>query len=319
MFNWKKQGLIFSPNKRFHWLQEYAQCPTTLELQDCVRVYFCSRPSRNDDGSYTSQSGYLELDKQNVSKILSVGNEPILELGGAGEFDEFGSMAGSVVLHEGKFYLYYCGWTRMQSVPYNWAIGLAVSEDGKKFRRFGKGPILGATFNEPYLQACPVVKIIDGRWHMWYLSGLRWLESNGKKESVYQIMHAVSNDGVAWERNGIPIIPGVVENECQTSASVFEMNGKFHMIFSYRHGTNFREDPEKGYRLGYAWSDDLKKWNRDDSLVGIGVSDNGWDSKMICYPHVFALKNKIYMFYCGNYFGEDGFGYAELDLNEQSY
>ena len=43
---------------------------------------------------------------------------------------------------------------------------------------------------------------------------------------------------------------------------------------------------------------------RDDSKVGIGVSESGWDSKMIAYPHVTQIGNKYYMFYCGNDFGK---------------
>ena len=37
-----------------------------------------------------------------------------------------------------------------------------------------------------------------------------------------------------------------------------------------------------------------------------------WDDKMVAYPHVFSVKNKKYMLYCGNDFGKAGFGVAEL-------
>ena len=46
------------------------------------------------------------------------------------------------------------------------------------------------------------------------------------------------------------------------------------------------------------------------------MSENGWDSEMVCYPHILKIDGKYQMFYCGNGFGFEGFGYAELDGNE---
>jgi len=48
--------------------------------------------------------------------------------------------------------------------------------------------------------------------------------------------------------------------------------------------------------------------------AGIDVSQDGWDSQMIEYPHIAKINNKYIMFYCGNEFGKNGFGYAELEL-----
>ena len=64
--------------------------------------------------------------------------------------------------------------------------------------------------------------------------------------------------------------------------------------------------------MGYAESYDLVNWIRDDSKAGIEASNEGWDSEMVCYPHVVEVEGKYFMFYCGNGFGQGGFGYAEL-------
>ena len=84
------------------------------------------------------------------------------------------------------------------------------------------------------------------------------------------------------------------------------------MFFCYRYGLDFRSK-ENGYRIGYASSIDLINWERDDSKAGIDVSEEGWDSEMISYPHVFELDGKIYMLYLGNGVGREGFGLAELE------
>ena len=148
---------------------------------------------------------------------------------------------------------------------------------------------------------------------MFYHTGLQWLKSDGKYESQYIIKHAVSADGITWNRNTEQVLPLKVSNECQTSPSIIKINDKYHMFFCYREGLNFREDRDKSYRIGYAYSYDLVNWIRDDSQSGIQVSETGWDSQMIEYPHVTKINDKYIMFYCGNHFGREGFGYAELD------
>jgi hypothetical protein len=65
--------------------------------------------------------------------------------------------------------------------------------------------------------------------------------------------------------------------------------------------------------LGYAYSDDLKNWTRDEDNVGIKFSEEGWDSEMMCYPHIFKCDNKVYLMYNGNAFGKHGFGIAVLE------
>ena len=317
MFKWKKLGQVFDLTKlsTFDWMQEQAQNPYVVDMNGFLRVYFNCRAKRDKEGKSTSFAGFVDLDRNNFFNILKISSKPILQLGSKGSFDEFGVMAGVVLPVEDEYYLYYCGWTRMVSVPYNWAIGLAKSSDGGvTFTRFGKGPIIGATNNEPFLHAgsSSIIKINDV-FHLWYTSGIKWVETEtkSKSESVYQIMHATSNDGINWNREGIPIIEAVLEDEAQASPSIISINSRWHMVFSYRYSVNFR-NKARGYRVGYAWSDDLKIWHRNDSIINFDISESGWDSEMICYPHICKIDDKIYLFYCGNDFGREGFGIAEL-------
>jgi hypothetical protein len=90
------------------------------------------------------------------------------------------------------------------------------------------------------------------------------------------------------------------------------------MFFCYRHATDFRRNRNRSYRIGYACSADLRRWTRDDARGGMDVSASGWDSEMICYPHVFRCDDAVYMLYNGNEFGRHGFGVAVLDGTFQS-
>ena len=85
------------------------------------------------------------------------------------------------------------------------------------------------------------------------------------------------------------------------------------MFFCYRQATGFRKISNRGYRIGYAYSSDLRNWKRDDEKCAIDVSENDWDSEMLCYPHVFSCNDKIYLLYNGNEFGRFGFGLAVLE------
>ena len=125
-------------------------------------------------------------------------------------------------------------------------------------------------------------------------------------------------DGISWERITGTIIPELVPKESQTSATIFKYNNFYHMLFSFRHGVNFREKKDLGYRIGYAKSKDLMTWERNDEILNLKVSSHGWDSEMICYPHLFKLNGEINLLYSGNYFGKSGFGLAQLDIEDKS-
>lgn len=314
MFKWNKKGLIFSPNNHHEKMFDYAQCPFPLEFDDFIRIYFATR-EKYDGTQVRAYGGFVDVDKNDLKKVLRISDKPLMPLGGIGEFDEFGSMPISVVRHNGEYYLYYVGWTRHYSTPYDWEIGFAKSKDGETFEKVGKGPLMGPTLDEPYLNSTPVVyKFAEDDWHMFYHTGIQWLKGEEKLESQYLLKHATSKDGIHWERNSTPIIPMKVKNECQTTPAFMQLDGKYHVFFCYREGLDFRENVDKSYRIGYASSDDLITWVRDDTKAGIDVSETGWDSQMIEYPNIKKINGKYIMFYCGNHFGRDGFGYAELEV-----
>ena len=317
-FQWEKKGLIFVPDRRYEWMQTHAQNPTVLILEDRLRVYFTCRPKKDKDGNFASVTTFVDLEKHNPGKIIYVHDRPILSLGEPGTFDQFGVMPGSVLRVGNETWLYYVGWTRCQGVPYNHAIGLAISDDGGvEFRRLGRGPLFGRRLKEPFLQNSPFVLRRGDIFHMWYSSGIEWIEHGGRMESIYVLMHATSHDGIHWERESVPCVPFEVEHECQTNPSVIEIGNRFHMWFCYRCGVDFR-NAERGYGIGYAWSDDLMNWHRDDDLGVLMPSKEGWDSQMVCYPRVVEVDGDTYMFYSGNYFGRDGFGYAILSSRDSA-
>lgn len=316
MFYWRKLGKVFTPQEFSGrpWLKEFAQAPATLLLDDCLRVYFSCRPAADENGRYVSYSAWVDLDRTDLFKIRAVADQPILSLGGLGEFDEFGTYPVSIIREGEKVLAYYAGWTRCESVPFNVAIGAAISRDGGKiFEKMGTGPILSYSLDEPFILSGPKVRRFLGRWQLFYIAGRKWKMVDGRAEPVYKIRLATSEDGIHWTKTNRDLIPSrIEEDEAQASPDVFFANGRFHMFFCYRYSSDFRSK-QGGYRIGYASSVDLIHWKRDDSKAGIDVSEDGWDAQMVSYPHVFELDGKIYMAYLGDQVGRYGFGFAVLE------
>ena len=295
-------------------MDAYAQAPATLLFDTFVRVYFSCRPAPDASGQFVSRAAYVDLNRANLTEVVGVAERPIMELGGRGAFDEFGTYPVSVARHDDEVRAYYGGWTRCASVPFDVAVGYAISRDeGVTFEKHGSGPLLSADLREPFIISGPKIRRFGVRWYLFYIAGIKWIPTTARTEPVYRIRMAVSDDGRRWERLHRELIATRLEaDECQASPDVIFANGKYHMFFCYRYSLGFR-GREKGYRIGYASSDDLVSWVRDDSKAGIDVSGNGWDSEMISYPHVFELDGRTFMLYLGNQVGRHGFGLAELE------
>jgi predicted GH43/DUF377 family glycosyl hydrolase len=316
MFHWKKLGKVFVPQavQGRSWLKEFAQAPATLQFDDFVRVYFSCRPAADAAGQYVSYSAYVDLDRENLFKVLRVSDRPVLALGETGEFDEFGTYPISVTRDGDDVRAYYGGWTRCESVPFNVAIGCAVSGDGgNTFSKLGSGPILSYSPNEPFILSGPKIRRFNDGWQLWYIAGRKWKVVSGRPEPVYKIRMAISSDGLHWTRLDRDLIESrVEEDEAQASPDVFCAEGRYHMFFCYRYSSDYR-GRNRGYRIGYAVSDNLTDWIRRDDKVGIDVSESGWDSEMISYPHLFSLDGTTYMLYLGDEVGRYGFGLASLE------
>lgn len=308
---WIKKGKIFEASGQHGWMHSHAQVPTVWQKDpETLRIFFATRPEPG-----LSMTTFIDVSAHDPREVLYVHDRPILELGKAGTFDEHGIMPSCVVEVDQRLFLYYSGWSRgtTTGAPYRNFTGLAVSDDGVTFTRVSEDPVLKATAAEPYSATSPFMLLDQGQWRSWYCSGTSWREFNGKMEHQYDLKTASSKDGVAWRQPGIAALACRNDSEALTRPTVIRANNTWHMWFCYRGSSDFRNGTES-YRIGYAHSDNLEQWTRDDAQAGIDVSDSGWDSLMIAYPYVIRQDNKLLMFYNGNGFGAEGMGYAEYPL-----
>jgi hypothetical protein len=305
---WEKRGRIYVPPGSLRWARTHAQLPT-VEILDGERwrIYFSTRDE--DNRSWTT---YIEVSALDPRQVLYEHPDPILPLGAPGSFDEVGIMPACRVDVGDTKYLYYSGWALRDVVPYEIQIGLAASGDGgATWKKVSEEPVIGRIPTEPFLSSTPHVSVENGVWRAWYLSGTKWEVVDDRIESFYHLKYAESDDGVQWRREGVVAIDYDSEDEGGiVRPSIIREGGAYRMWYSARGARDFRTRSERGYRIGYAESDDGIRWTRIDDHAGIDVSSQGWDSEMIAYPHVFDHEGTKYMFYNGNYFGLAGFGYA---------
>lgn len=316
---WIKKGKIFDPSefKLNGDDHEFAQSPQTLVFDDLIRIYFSTRKKDPIKNQYLSFVAYVDFDRD-LKKIISVSEEQVIGLGALGMFDEHGIFPINPLKHKGKIIAYTCGWSRRISVPVETSVGYVISDDnGKTFNRICDGPVLSSSLNEPVLVGDAFVQVYNNLYNMWYIFGREWISAKHDEPvaRVYKIAHATSTDGINWKKEeGKQIISDKLnKDECQALPTVIKIGSRYHMYFCYREATDFRKNPKRSYKLGYAYSDDMKNWIRNDDASGIKTGDSSWDSDMMCYPHIFECGGKIYLLYNGNEFGKHGFGLAELE------
>lgn len=301
---WRKMGRIYAPDGSLPWARKFAFPPVPYFLsEEVIRIYvaFC-------DEQMVGRIGYVDISADNPLEVLRVSQQPVLDIGTPGAFDENGLLPTCLVEVDGKLYLYYVGYQLGLKVRYYQFEGLAISTDGgESFIRAQRVPVTDRTDQELLNRTSAFVRRRGACFQMWYVGGSEWTDIDGKPMPVYNIRYMESADGINWPAEGRVCIDYTREGEYAFGRPfVIEENGRQLMFYSSR-------TRAKGYRIGYADSADGQDWTRRDEEIGIDVSASGWDSQMLAYACVVRHKDKVYMFYNGNNYGETGFGYAELE------
>ena len=301
---WNKKGLIIAPNQDIKYGTSRIMVPTPFLVNDSLlRIYcgFC-------DDNIVSRISYVDVNPNNPSQIIKINETPVLDIGEDGLFDDNGLCPTSVFTYNKQIYMYYFGFQKGVKIPFYMFMGLAISNDnGKTFSRVQKVPILDRTDKEPIMRSGGYVRNDNGIFKIWYPSGNSFVNVKGKLTHTYSLKYLESNDGINWGDEGLVILkPNEPDEYGFGRPYVWIENDIYKMLYSIRTFS-------KGYRLGYAVSNDGIHWTRQDDQINISVSNIGWDSEIICYSSLFKFKNKTYLFYNGNHLGQTGFGYAELE------
>jgi len=296
-------GLIYAPDGTSAWARHSALQPTPYLLNDkVIRIFVGFRDEKG-----VGRIGFVDVSANDPSRVLEVSERPVLDIGVPGAFDDNGVIPCAIVRNGENLYLYYAGYQLGSKVRFLAFTGLAVSDDGNMFVRYSKVPILDRTDKELLFRAIHSIMFEDGVWKTWYGAGSEFIQGEGKTLPVYNIKYMESKDGVRFDSEGRVCVDTQGDDEYRVGRPyVIKHEGVYKMFYSI--GTR-----SKGFRLGYAESRDGIQWSRMDERIGLDVSSSGWDSQMICYPSLIQYKDRVYMFYNGNNYGQTGFGYALLE------
>jgi len=298
--NWKKLGQLFQVNNLNPYLCSHAANPLALHLEnDIFRIFYSGRNIENK-----SSIGYIDINII-TQEIINYPKEPILEHGNESSFYSHGISIGNAFYINDKTYILFMGWQYPKNKHWRGDVGRIELNDKKYMKISPSSTFMGTDEEDKISLSYPFVMYHEEIYKMWYGSTITW--DAGNNEMVHAIKYATSTDGEKWEKHGIAIPYEIGVAQAFSKPSVIIENGIYHMWFSFREGTG------KTYRIGYATSNDGIEWKRHDSYTGIDVSEEGWDSQMICYPFVFNYKNNYYMLYNGNQNGKEGFGLAILE------
>lgn len=301
---WRKRGRVYCPDGSRPWAVRYAFPPTPYVPEPGVlRLYmaFC-------DESTVGRIGFVDVDPDDPGRILRVSEEPVLDIGVPGAFDENGLLPTSIVAVGDELYLYYVGYQLGHKVRYFQFQGLAVSRDGGlTFERAQRTPVLERSDAELLNRTSAFCLRENGVFRLWYVGGSEWTVVDGKPLPVYDLRYLESPDGVTWGPEGRVCLGFASDDEHAFGRPwVVRDPDAYRMFYSVR-------SRSKGYRIGYAESPDGIAWTRKDGEAGIDVSPEGWDSEMVAYASLFRHGERTYLFYNGNQCGRTGFGWAELE------
>lgn len=306
---WARRGLVVAPPFGHPSWATHAQAPTVLPLAaDCWRVFVGGRDAGN-----CSRIFCVDLDPRDDFRVVRVHAEVVLDCGEPGAFDVHGVAPAAVLPVGEQIWLYYSGIAQRRDVPYQIAVGLAVSDDGgRTFRRACRGPVMAPGPHDPYFVSAPSVWREDGRFRAVYCSATHWRQHDSQWESFYILRTMASPDGVHWSADADPALDLAPGEAGLGRPCVLPGPDGLRMWFSHRGVERFRCADGDAYRLQRAVCADGRSWQRDASDLAWSPppGPGDWDSWMQAYPCVLPWRDGLVMFYNGNDFGRGGFGWA---------
>lgn len=306
-FTWNKCGMIFDAQLHTFplWASHSLLQPTPLLIKngEVIRMFVGMRDQHGQ-----SSVGYIDLASKNPKEILAISSEPVLSFGEDGCFDDCGVVPSAVYQQGEQCYLYYAGYSLLKKVRFSVLGGLAVSESSEdKFKRASHVPVFERTDQHTLFRVPHTILKEDGKFKIWYGGGSQFFTMNDYTYPIYDIYYCETDDlSKISSCNNKSVLSFSSEDEYRVARPYVVRIDKIYCMFLC---VATKRD---GYRLAYAESLDGIHWRRCDEQLNIDVSSEGWDSQMMAYPSFVQTPYGNYLFYNGNDYGKNGFGYAEL-------
>src|SRR4051812_31941893 len=225
---WRKYGLIFSVDGQSPWRRHSALQPTPILLNEgTIRVFVGFRDEKG-----ASRIGFVDLNSRDPTNVVRVSEEPLLDVGAPGMFDEDGVVPCAVIRRNDGLFLYYAGYQLGRNIKFHVFGGLAISkDDGKTFSRYRRVPITDRTDKEPYFRVIHSLLLENGLWKVWYGAGDRFEDFANKQYPSYDIRYSESRDGISIDENFMVAVPTSADEYRVGRPYVIRNGGAYQMFF----------------------------------------------------------------------------------------
>lgn len=303
---WEKLGLVWNASNHLKWGDMGTLTPTPYLLgNDVIRVYCGVRDKKG-----VGRIGYFDVLEENPSIVVGFSENPVLDIGLPGAFDDNGMLLGDVIKVGDTVRMYYVGFQLATKAKFLAFGGVAMSEDnGNTFTRFSKSPIIDRDDTGLFIRAIHGIRQIkEDVFKVWFSEGASWEIINNSPYPNYSISTIESPDGLTFSKNAGKAIELQREDEYRLGRSrVFSFDPNDH-ILTFTYGKSTGE-----YESGYASSSDLIHWKREDDWGLKPGGGHSFDSRHLAYPALVRVNDgSVYCFYNGDDMGKGGIGVAKL-------
>jgi len=292
---WRDLGVVFPVQGQAPWMISHGYVPTAILQADRIRVFTAFW-----DSEQIGRVGYVDVAREDPSRVLGYSARPVLDLGERGAFDEHGVTPMAAVYDGEQLRLYYAGWQRSPTVRYLLFTGLAVSDDGgETFSRVSDVPVLDRSPGH-FLVRTGFFAHQDGVWKAWLAQSEGLIEINGRPTPTYGLSYAQSDDGIVWPRQSTPCFAQGADGVFGFGRSAIWRDASgYHAMLSVRRLS--------GYRIEYARSADGIAWNAPDPTgYALLPQHTATAESETMFPSVITADGVTYAFYNGDRFGEAG-------------
>jgi predicted GH43/DUF377 family glycosyl hydrolase len=277
LFHWVRHpGNPVFPAKPGTWREAQTANPDLLLNDGIYYMYFRGQQEGHD------RIGVAMIPRRDFDGVTwRIHPRPVIDVGGAGTWDENHALDPATVLHDGKVFLYYTG----SSPREDRSICLAVSDDGIHFTKYEQNPVI--------IGGAPEVVYHDSTFYLYY-----WRAVPGKRG--FQIHYATSGDGYHFNEPAnslaLPVGPeGSWESVTVETPRIFKEGERFYMMYC---GSDRHKDYP--FSAGLATSTDLVHWTKYAGNPIFKRGDQGqWDEGAIWFTTVEKINGRYYMWYEG--------------------
>ena len=236
------------------------------------------------------------------SKQIKI-NGPLIELGiNPSVFDSNGTSYPIYLRKENKEFIFYTGWASHEVNPFKNSLAVAVFEEGIMAQH--NISILDKAKYISEIGSSEIMEYGDA-YYLFFTEFLEWQQESPR----YKISVAKGYDLLTWKKDysfNLDIIDQLSSKLVCRPSIIFRDN-LFYMFFCHRN-----EDSD--YKLGLVSSKNFLDWHLVDQDIFKACYLPTWCEIGQSYPHItYDEHNKIFrLFFAGNSYGKDGFGYAEF-------